>query len=92
MENIKRVNLTGNWEAVTFSNMSKSYFIKNFSEDPIYVSFQQGDTEDTSCKINSNMAEQLDCVITSPSPKFYSDTIYIKGTGEVEIEQLWVTK
>ena len=89
MEIVKWITLTGNWEAVTFTRATKTYFVKNFSEGNIFVSFEENDTEDTSIKILQNTGEQIDISpVILQQLNYKSDTIYIKGTGEVEIQQL----
>ncbi|MBQ6447132.1 MAG: hypothetical protein IJJ10_06670 [Bacillus sp. (in: Bacteria)] len=89
MKNVKRVTLTGNWTEVTFDEKAKNYFVKNFSDGDIYVSFEENDSENTSFKISSGIGEVLAINQTATSkPEHFTNTIYIKGTGEVEIEQM----
>ena len=89
MNNVKRVNLTGNWKEIKFDQKTKNYFIKNYSDGDIFVSFEENDSEDTSFKIKAGLGEELaisQSYLNKPEHK--TDTIYIKGTGEVEIEQM----
>lgn len=90
MENVKRITLTGSWEAVTFNNSSTSYLVKNFSGGNIFVSFEEDDEDDTSIKI---LQDDKEVVTVTPmimqALNYKLDTIYVKGTGEVEIQQLF---
>ena len=89
MKNVKRVTLTGDWEEITFDQATKNYFVKNFTNADIYVSFEENDSEDTSFKIASGIGEQL--AINQSylnKPEHNTDTIYVKGTGEVEVQQM----
>ncbi|MBR3209520.1 MAG: hypothetical protein IKF82_04550 [Bacilli bacterium] len=89
MVNVKRVNLTGNWEEIKFNQKTKNYFIKNFSDADIFVSFEENDSEDTSFKIKSGIGEQVAYDQSFiKKPESITDTIYIKGTGEVEVQQM----
>lgn len=89
MNNVKRVTLTGDWEAVTFNQKAKNYFVKNYSEGDIFVSFEEDDDEDTSFKIASGIGEALAINQSALSKQeHFTDTIYIKGTGEIEVQQM----
>ena len=88
-QKVIRKILTGNWESFKFDVKSKSFCVKNFSASPVYVSFEDGDDTDNSIKIREYMAEI--CYITSLydlAGTFFKDTIYVKGTGEVEVEAI----
>ena len=88
-QQVIRKTLTGNWEEYAFGVQSKSFFVKNFTDDPIYVSFENNDEEDESIKIPSQMAEIV--YISSLNPLnglFFTDKVYVKGTGEVEVEAI----
>lgn len=88
-QKVIRKTLTGGWEPFTFDVKSKSFCVKNFTNAPIYVSFIDGDSLDESIKIREYMAEI--CYITSLynlAGSFFRDTIYVKGTGEVEVEAI----
>ena len=88
-QSVKRVILTGNWQAVTFEKKAKHYFVKNFSDNDIFVSFAENDSEDTSFKIKSGFGEEVAITFYQVDNKFYkTNVIYVKGTGEVEIQQL----
>ena len=88
-QKVIRKTLTGDWEPFTFDVKSKSFCVKNFSDGPCYVSFIEDDTTDESIKIREYMAEV--CYMTSLydlAGSFFVNTIYIKGTGEIEVEAI----
>lgn len=87
-QQVKRVTLTGDWQAVTFPNKATRYFVKNFTDAAILVSFAANDTEDESFKIQSGIGEDVAISYDSIRKRYAVDTIYVKGTGEVEIQQL----
>ena len=89
MKNVKRVTLTGDWEEIQFDQKAKNYFVKNYTEGDIFVSFEENDDEDTSFKITSGIGEELAINQSALSkPENITDTIYVKGTGEVEVQQM----
>ena len=88
-QKVIRKTLTGDWEPFTFDVKSKSFCVKNFSDDPCYVSFVDDDETNESIKIASGMAEV--CYITALTNlanSFSRDTIYVNGTGEIEVEAI----
>lgn len=88
-QKVIRKTLTGDWEPFTFDVRSKSFFVKNFSDAEIYVSFVSSDVENESIKILSNMGEIV--YINAGyalNGAYFVDTIYVKGTGEVEVEAI----
>lgn len=88
-QSVKRVNLTGSWLEVKFENKASRYFVKNYSEADIFASFAADDSEDESYKIASYIGEELAISYAGVNDRSYAvDTIYVKGTGEVEIQQL----
>lgn len=87
--NLKRVTLSGSTEAVTFDNICRKYLVKNFTSGDIYVSFDSNLVEDNSIKIAAGMGQV--CLINEHyerSLAVRTNTIYIKGSGEVEVQQL----
>ena len=85
-QQVKRLTLTGNWEEVQFDFKAICYFVKNYSNGDIFVSFEENDSENTSFKIKSGMGEEV--AISYAGKKYKTDTLYVKGTGEVEVQQL----
>ena len=88
-QQLKRLTVTTQAQ-VNFRYQAKSYFVKNFTEGDIYVSFEAITNDDYSeCyKIKSGIAEEVYIARTGISNKYLTDTIYIYGNGEVEIQQL----
>ena len=58
-QQVQRKTLTGNWTAFEFDYKCRSYFVKNYSDDDIYVSFENNDDEDESFKIKSGIGEEV---------------------------------
>ncbi len=86
---LQRITLTGAVKPVKFNTICCKWLIKNFSSGDIYVSFDSNLVESKAVKIASGHGQVI--VIN----EYYnwdddqkSDTIYIKGTGEVEVQQL----
>lgn len=87
--NLKRVTLSGATAAVTFNNKCGKYLVKNFTSGNIYVSFDSNLVEANSIKIAAGMGQV--CLINEYydwSQEVKTNTIYIKGSGEVEVQQL----
>ena len=87
-QQVKRVTLTGDWLEVTFTNKATRYFVKNYTEGDIFVSFAANDNENESFKIKTGIGEDVAISYDSIRKRYAVDTIYVKGTGEVEIQQL----
>lgn len=87
--NLKRVTLSGATTALTFNNKCGKYLVKNFTNSAIYVSFESELVEENSIKIAAGMGQV--CLINEfyeRSQAVKTNTIYIKGSGEVEVQQL----
>lgn len=93
LQQVQRVTLTGSvFEKVEFDKAGSKYMVKNFTDDDIYVSFDSTATTDNSVKIPAGfyqvvIANEYDSLINDY--KNSTDSVYIKGTGEVEVQQLW---
>jgi len=89
MQQVKRIVLTGVEQAITFDYLCGKYLVKNFSSADIFVSFNAETPEEKSIKIPS---ESYQIVIVNEylgSLEAYErKQIYIKGTGEIEVQQL----
>ena len=81
-----RKTLTGDWTAFTFDRKAQFFFVKNFTEDVIYVSFESGTNTNACIKINSGMGEECFISLGGSMGEYFTDTIYVKGTGEVEVQ------
>ena len=88
-QQIKRLNVSSQAQ-IKFRYQAKSYFVKNYTSGDIYVSFEEVTNSDYSeCyKITSGIAEEVYIARTGISNKYLTDTIYIYGNGEVEVQQL----
>ena len=88
-QSVKRVILTGDWEEIEFNHKARVYFVKNFTDDDIFVSFSNDEIEDEAFKIKSGIGEEVAITYNlNNSREVETDKIYVKGTGEVEIQQL----
>lgn len=90
IQRVKRVTLMGGVQPIEFTTYGGQYLVKNFSGGDIYVSFEQTVSEGTSIKISTGFAQV--CVINERdgmNGQAKAKTVYIKGTGEVEVQQLW---
>lgn len=91
--NLKRITLTGTTTKVEFKEVCDKWLVKNFTDADIYVSFEAGSdgelVEANAVKIKSNYGQ---IVIGNEELQytnlFKTNAIYIKGTGEVEVQQL----
>lgn len=86
---VSRKTLTGNWEGFTFTKKSRYFLVKNLTEGDIFVSFENNDQEANSVKIKSGVAEEMSVTFDGiDKPDYYVNAIYVKGTGEVEVQAL----
>lgn len=86
---LKRVTLTGTTQAVSFDTRCGKYLVKNFSSNDLYVSFDSNLVEANSIKIAAGNGQV--CLINEHydwSEEVKTNTIYVKGTGEIEVQQL----
>ena len=91
-----RKELDGTVEAFEFSGTSAGgksldtkscrFLVKNFTENAIYVDFEEFEDEDDAIKIPANTAQV--CLCQERGVQELTDTIYVLGTGEVEVQAL----
>ena len=86
---LKRLALTGAKTAVQFEDTKCSKFlVKNFGSGDVYVSFAADTADADSIKIPKETGQI--CVdnefYEDKVTKHNFDTIYVKGTGEVEVQ------
>lgn len=89
-QQVQRVTLSGTATAVTFPYPSGKYLVKNYSSGDIYVSFESTCNPATSIRIVSGYGQV--CEINErggAAGREKAKTIYVNGTGEVEVQQLW---
>ena len=80
--NILRKTLTGTKTSFDFEAGAKYYIVKNFTSSNIYVAFDSSAINADSIKIPSMMGQL--CINNDDK----ASTVYITGTGEVEVQQL----
>lgn len=87
--NVKRVTLAGSAQAVAFDNQATQWLVKNFSSSDVYVAFDSDAETDESIKIPSECAQLVvDNTWQASGLSEAHDTIYLTGTGEVEVQQV----
>ena len=87
-QQVVRKTLTGDWEEFNFNYDCYSFFVENFSDDVIYVSYQEDDEEDDSILINSGMGREVFINHGLVVPTLAARVVYIKGTGDVQVQAL----
>ena len=86
---IQRKTLTGNSEAFTFDVSGSKFLVKNLSEADCFVNFEAitNANENTSILIPKKTAQ---IVLSNENPIYGAKTIYVKGTGIIEVQViLW---
>lgn len=84
---VLRKTLSGSWTEFRFPDKGRKFYVKNFTEDDIYVSFSEDHMVSTAFKIKSNMGDELQMsYLEKPYPFGMVYAIYVKGTGEVEVQ------
>ena len=88
-QQVKRVNLSGGIKKVSFDYVCGEYLVKNFSDNDVYVSFENNTSDNEAIKIPSKCYQVvvIDCWLGGHEC-YKSKDIYIKGSGEVEVQQL----
>ena len=88
-QQLKRLNVSGQAQ-IKFRYQAKRYYVKNFTNTDIFVSFEAVTNDDYSeCyKISNGIAEEVCIGYTGLSDRYLTDEIFIYGTGEVEVQQL----
>lgn len=85
---VLRKTLTGSWTEFAFTNPSRFFFVKNLSEDNIFVSFESGTEETASFLIPSMHGEEVAMSFGANDAAYYVTKIYVKGTGDVEVQAM----
>lgn len=88
---LRKALTTANFEAFTFDVNSQSFFVKNFTENDIYVSFASDIALANCFLIKSGMGEEIFFNSSKSSYVYKTNTVYIKGTansGSVEVQAL----
>lgn len=88
-QKVIRKTLAGEWETFKFEDKSRFFFVKNFTDGDIYVSLKEGCTEEESIKIKSGVGEEVAINYGGADiPLYKTDSVFVKGTGEVEVQAL----
>lgn len=83
---VQRKNLNGTTEIFNFGVPVEKFLVKNFSDNDIFVNFENiGDDTTTSIKIPSMVAQTI---IYNEYGGGVHENLYVKGTGEVEVQAL----
>ncbi len=85
---LRRETLSGTCHAFTFDKARSEFLVKNLGEGTIYVAFEENATEARAIKIPSKYGQICSCSNVEGTTGMVSSTIYITGTGEVEVQQL----
>ena len=83
LQKVIRKTLTGSFDFFDFEIPIRSFVVKNFSKNPIYCSFEDGTEENKCVRIEPKFAEVL---YYNESYPHRFNGIYVKGTGDVEVE------
>ena len=86
---VNRQTLAGDCEAYEFDVKGVKFLVKNLSANDCLVNFEEitNENEGTSILVPSKTAQIVLSCENSGQP---SDTIYVKGTGDVEVQVvLW---
>lgn len=85
---IRRETLSGTAQAFIFDKNRSDYLVKNLSEADIYVAFEADAPASRSIKIPSMYAQVCSCFNVEGTTGMTTTTVYVTGTGEVEVQQL----
>lgn len=86
---LKRPILNGEPTAIEFKHSCEKWLVKNFTDGDIYVAFENSSAfEESAIKIASGCGQVCFVNEHSSYSEDVSNIIYIKGTGEVEVQQL----
>lgn len=89
IQQVKRVTLTSGVNSIEFKYVCGKWLVKNFSDNDVFVSFDDNFTEDNAMKIPAGYFQM--CVVNEylgGLETYKKNIIYIKGTGEIEVQQL----
>lgn len=81
-QNVIRKTLTGEYAEFKFEKKTSNFFVKNFTSTAILVTFDSEKVDADAFKIPTMVGEELQL------PFGKANIVYVKGTGEVEVQQL----
>ena len=80
--NAIRKTLTGEYAEFKFDKQTSNYFVKNFTNSFVLATFDENKVDADAFKIPAQIGEEVEL------PFGRANKIYVKGTGEVEVQQL----
>lgn len=81
--NVLSKTLAGSKVSFKFDSVSNKYIVKNFSENTAYVSFDESaSVKSGTVRIPAGMGQVVESIGVG------TDTVYVNGTGDVEVQQL----
>lgn len=80
--NAIRKTLSGEYVEFKFAKGTSNYFVKNFTNSFVLATFDPEKIDADAFKIPSQIGEEVQL------PFGKANAIYVKGTGEVEVQQL----
>lgn len=91
---VLRKTLTGSWAEFSFDNAGRFYLVKNLSNADCLVSFEKEDIREDECiKVKKGQAEKVAISQSGlDSADFYTKSLWVKGTGEIEVQSLDTTR
>lgn len=88
-QQVKRKVLNGSWVEFKFEYKALCFFVKNFTDGDILVSFENDGKEDEAFKIAKGTGEEIAISYGGANNNEHAtNVLYVKGTGEVEIQEL----
>lgn len=83
--NVQRQTLAGASTAFEFDKKGVKFLVKNLSEHDCYVNYEAitAQNEATSILVPKKTAQ---VVLSNENSGYPTDTIYVKGTGDVEVQ------
>ena len=85
---IRRETLSGTSQAFTFDKNRSDYLVKNLSDSDMYVAFEASASQARSIRIPSKYGQVCSCFNVEGTTGMTTTTVYVTGTGEVEVQQL----
>lgn len=86
---VLRKTLEGDWTEFAFEKAGRFFFVKNFTDGDIFVSFEENTKEENCFKIASGVGEEVSISFEALDREEYkTKSVFVKGTGEVEVQGL----
>ena len=89
MNNVLRKEINGTWTEFRFPEKSRFFLVKNLSDDDCLVAFDSNTDEDKCFLISAGIGEEVSKSFRKVECQdFYTDKIYVKGSGAIEVQAL----